>query len=98
MWDYGRHENLVGLEGICASHKPYWLVMEYCAKGNLRDFLRLQRPKENETILEHCVEGTESNYDRILSMVSSQDLVIIYDISVTYYEFMTHMTCEFRST
>ena len=78
MWDYGRHENLVGLEGICASHKPYWLVMEYCAKGNLRDFLRLQRPKENETILEHCVEGTESNYDRILSMVSSRDLIIIY--------------------
>jgi len=86
MWDYGRHENLVGLEGICASHKPYWLVMEYCAKGNLRDFLRLQRPKENETILEHCIEGTESNYDRILSMVDLISMVRQIALGMRYLE------------
>ena len=32
MWGYGTHKNLIGLVGICATHKPYWLVMEYCAQ------------------------------------------------------------------
>lgn len=38
MWSYGRHENLIGLVGICATHKPYWLVMEYCAQERLNKF------------------------------------------------------------
>ena len=24
MWSYGRHENLIGLEGICATHKEWF--------------------------------------------------------------------------
>ena len=45
--------------------------MEYCAKGNLRDFLRSKRPKDGEELRQHCLEGTENDYDRVLSLVSS---------------------------
>ena len=70
MWSYGRHENLIELIGICATHKPYWLIMEFCGKGNLRDYLRSKRPKEGEVLPITCPEGTENDYDRPLCLVS----------------------------
>ena len=73
MWDYGRHENLIGLVGICATHKPYWLVMEYCAKGSLRDYLQLKRI--GGEIQTHCQDGTEADYDRQLSLVSCLGMI-----------------------
>lgn len=67
---YGYHENLINLLGICATHKPYWLVMEYCKNGNLRDYLRDKRPEPNE-VLEHRVPiGYENDFNRPLTLVS----------------------------
>merc|ERR1711935_90181 len=85
MWGYGRHENLIGLVGICATHKPYWLVMEYCAKGALRDLLQNKRPSSG-TIQTHCQEGTESDYDRQLSLVDLISMVRQIAVGMRYLE------------
>ncbi|XP_038173511.1 fibroblast growth factor receptor 3-like isoform X6 [Arvicola amphibius] len=43
----GRHENIINLLGACTQGGPLY-VLEYAAKGNLRDFLRAQRPLSTE--------------------------------------------------
>ncbi|GMT35299.1 hypothetical protein PFISCL1PPCAC_26596, partial [Pristionchus fissidentatus] len=44
----GRHENVLGLVGCCTGAGPLFVVLELCEHGNLRDFLRAHRPKEEK--------------------------------------------------
>ena len=70
MRSYGFHENLVHLVGICATHEPYWLVMEFCSNGNLRDYLIQKRPKDlSVPIPERIPIGYENDYNRALTQV-----------------------------
>uniref|UniRef100_H2Z5L5 receptor protein-tyrosine kinase n=1 Tax=Ciona savignyi TaxID=51511 RepID=H2Z5L5_CIOSA len=41
----GKHKNIVNL-GVCTQNSILWLVTEYAQKGNLRDYLRRNRPSE----------------------------------------------------
>ncbi|XP_052610676.1 fibroblast growth factor receptor 3-like isoform X3 [Peromyscus californicus insignis] len=40
----GKHKNIINLLGACTQGGPLYVLMEYAAKGNLREFLRAQRP------------------------------------------------------
>uniref|UniRef100_F6QQF5 Fibroblast growth factor receptor n=1 Tax=Ciona intestinalis TaxID=7719 RepID=F6QQF5_CIOIN len=42
----GKHKNIVNLLGVCTQNGILWLVTEYAQKGNLRDYLRRNRPSE----------------------------------------------------
>ncbi|XP_065165499.1 fibroblast growth factor receptor homolog 1-like isoform X2 [Atheta coriaria] len=40
----GKHINIINLLGCCTQNGPLYVVVEYAPHGNLRDFLRQQRP------------------------------------------------------
>jgi len=40
----GTHVNIISLIGICTQEGLLWLITEYAEQGNLRDFLRRNRP------------------------------------------------------
>ena len=40
----GKHTNILNLLGCCTQKGPLYVVVEYAPHGNLRDFLRKQRP------------------------------------------------------
>lgn len=40
----GRHKNIINLLGVCTQEGPLYVIVEYAAKGNLREFLRARRP------------------------------------------------------
>lgn len=40
----GRHVNIINLLGCCTQEGPLFVIVEYAPHGNLRDFLRQQRP------------------------------------------------------
>ncbi len=40
----GRHINIINLLGVCTQEGPLYVIVEYAEHGNLRDFLRRQRP------------------------------------------------------
>lgn len=40
----GRHENVLNLLGCCTQNGPLLVIVEYAAHGNLRDFLKRNRP------------------------------------------------------
>ncbi|KAE9419299.1 hypothetical protein Angca_004455, partial [Angiostrongylus cantonensis] len=42
----GRNDNLLRLIGCCTGSGPLYVVLELCKYGNLRDFLRIHRPRE----------------------------------------------------
>lgn len=44
----GEHENVLRLIGCCTGAGPLYVVVELCKHGNLRDFLRAHRPKEEK--------------------------------------------------
>ncbi|KAI1725499.1 protein tyrosine kinase domain-containing protein [Ditylenchus destructor] len=44
----GEHPNILKLIGCCTGLGPLMVVLELCPHGNLRDFLRQHRPKEEE--------------------------------------------------
>ena len=67
---YGFHENLINLIGICATHKPYWLIMEYCKNGNLRDYLIEKRPSAPNSVQERIPYGYENDFNRPLTQVN----------------------------
>ncbi|KAK7795750.1 hypothetical protein U0070_025168 [Myodes glareolus] len=48
MKGIGKHKNIINLLGACTQGGPLFVLMEYAAKGNLRDFLRAQRPLSME--------------------------------------------------
>ncbi|KAH0510829.1 Fibroblast growth factor receptor 3 [Microtus ochrogaster] len=44
----GKHKNIINLLGACTQGGPLYVLMEYAAKGNLRELLRAQRPLSME--------------------------------------------------
>lgn len=40
----GTHINIINLLGCCTQDGPLYVVVEYAAHGNLRDYLRNKRP------------------------------------------------------
>ncbi|KAM7142153.1 fibroblast growth factor receptor 4 isoform 3-T4 [Molossus nigricans] len=40
----GQHKNIINLLGVCTQEGPLYVIVEYAAKGNLREFLRARRP------------------------------------------------------
>uniref|UniRef100_A0A5S6QST0 receptor protein-tyrosine kinase n=1 Tax=Trichuris muris TaxID=70415 RepID=A0A5S6QST0_TRIMR len=47
MKKIGRHINIINLIGCCTQNGPLYVVVEYCANGNLRNFLKSQRPEHD---------------------------------------------------
>ncbi|KHJ44748.1 immunoglobulin domain protein [Trichuris suis] len=45
MKKIGRHINIINLIGCCTQNGPLYVVVEYCANGNLRNFLKSLRPE-----------------------------------------------------
>ncbi|XP_019731770.1 fibroblast growth factor receptor 1-A-like, partial [Hippocampus comes] len=44
----GRHKNIINLIGACTRDGPLYVVVEYAARGNLREHLRAHRPPDSE--------------------------------------------------
>ncbi|XP_061656650.1 fibroblast growth factor receptor 1-A-like isoform X4 [Syngnathoides biaculeatus] len=44
----GRHKNIINLIGACTRDGPLYVVVEYAARGNLRQHLRARRPPDSE--------------------------------------------------
>ncbi|GIY61965.1 fibroblast growth factor receptor 3 [Caerostris extrusa] len=40
----GRHAHIINLLGCCTQNGPFYVIVEYAANGNLRDYLRARRP------------------------------------------------------
>ncbi|MBZ3883225.1 Fibroblast growth factor receptor 3 [Sciurus carolinensis] len=40
----GKHKNIINLLGACTQGGPLYVLVEYAAKGNLREYLRARRP------------------------------------------------------
>ena len=40
----GKHCNIINLLGCCTQNGPLWVIVEYAAHGNLKDFLDKNRP------------------------------------------------------
>ncbi|XP_063335019.1 fibroblast growth factor receptor 1-A-like isoform X3 [Pelmatolapia mariae] len=40
----GKHKNIINLVGACTQDGPLYVVVEYAAQGNLREYLRARRP------------------------------------------------------
>ncbi|XP_053548622.1 fibroblast growth factor receptor 2 isoform X2 [Bombina bombina] len=49
----GKHKNIINLLGACTQEGCLYVIVEYAAKGNLREFLRVRRPIE----MEYSYEG-----------------------------------------
>ena len=46
MKSVGKHENVISLLGCCTKVGPVYAIVEYAKFGNLRNYLRSQRPKD----------------------------------------------------
>ncbi len=46
MKSVGKHENIMNLLGCCTKGGPLYVIIEYAKHGNLRNYLRSQRPKD----------------------------------------------------
>ncbi|RNA40231.1 Vascular endothelial growth factor receptor [Brachionus plicatilis] len=46
MKSVGRHENILSLLGCCTKNGPVYAIVEYAKLGNLKNYLRSQRPTE----------------------------------------------------
>ncbi|XP_077079793.1 fibroblast growth factor receptor 1-A-like isoform X2 [Siphateles boraxobius] len=40
----GKHKNIINLLGACTQDGPLYVLVEFAAKGNLREYLRVRRP------------------------------------------------------
>lgn len=65
----GRHVNIINLLGCCTQGGPLFVVVEYAPHGNLRDFLRQQRPASGG--------ASSSGYERAIGnkALTHKDLV-----------------------
>lgn len=61
----GTHINIINLLGCCTQDGPLYVVVEYAAHGNLRDYLRNNRPSS----------GYERAIGQELDTITQKDLV-----------------------
>ncbi|XP_051020696.1 fibroblast growth factor receptor 3 isoform X3 [Acomys russatus] len=50
----GKHKNIINLLGACTQGGPLYVLVEYAAKGNLREFLRARRPPGMDYSFDTC--------------------------------------------
>ncbi|XP_064221343.1 fibroblast growth factor receptor 3 isoform X5 [Aotus nancymaae] len=50
----GKHKNIINLLGACTQGGPLYVLVEYAAKGNLREFLRARRPPGLDYSFDAC--------------------------------------------
>ncbi|XP_064440205.1 fibroblast growth factor receptor 3 isoform X9 [Mirounga angustirostris] len=50
----GRHKNIINLLGACTQGGPLYVLVEYAAKGNLREYLRARRPPGMDYSFDTC--------------------------------------------
>nr|AAO45659.1 fibroblast growth factor receptor 1 isoform 3 [Danio rerio] len=63
----GKHKNIINLLGACTQDGPLYVIVEFAAKGNLREYLRVRRPPG----MEYCY-----NPDQVpVENMSIKDLV-----------------------
>uniref|UniRef100_A0A914NCS9 Protein kinase domain-containing protein n=1 Tax=Meloidogyne incognita TaxID=6306 RepID=A0A914NCS9_MELIC len=55
----GHHPNILRLIGCCTGLGPLLVILELCVHGNLRDFMRRHRPKEQQKLKEEEEEKEE---------------------------------------
>ncbi|XP_036606684.1 fibroblast growth factor receptor 4 [Trichosurus vulpecula] len=48
----GRHKNIINLLGVCTQEGPLFVIVEFAAKGNLREYLRARRPPSPDYTLD----------------------------------------------
>ncbi|XP_071073683.1 fibroblast growth factor receptor 3 isoform X2 [Dasypus novemcinctus] len=50
----GKHKNILNLLGACTQGGPLYVLVEYAAKGNLREYLRARRPPGMDYSFDTC--------------------------------------------
>ncbi|ESN91806.1 hypothetical protein HELRODRAFT_70474, partial [Helobdella robusta] len=84
----GRHKNVLSLLGCCTQNGPLFVILEYAANGNLRDFLRDKRPKNFR--LQNCVVEVPLDY------LTYKDLVTFALQIAKGMEFLASKMCIHR--
>ncbi|XP_015415644.1 PREDICTED: fibroblast growth factor receptor 2 [Myotis davidii] len=84
----GKHKNIINLLGACTQDGPLYVIVEYAAKGNLREYLRARRPP-----------GMEYSYD--ISHVPEEQMTFKDLVSCTYQlargmEYLASQKCIHR--
>ncbi|XP_072413578.1 fibroblast growth factor receptor 2-like isoform X9 [Chiloscyllium punctatum] len=84
----GKHKNIINLLGACTQDGPLYVIVEFTAKGNLREYLRARRPP-----------GMEYNFD--VNRVSDEQLTFKDLVSCTYQvargmEYLASQKCIHR--
>jgi fibroblast growth factor receptor 2 len=80
MKNVGRHENIISLLGCCTKNGPIYAIVEYAKFGNLRNFLRSQRPKDylfsttiSTTDVDCESDSLSNNIKKLYSSVNKQN-------------------------
>ncbi|KAF6130065.1 fibroblast growth factor receptor 3 [Phyllostomus discolor] len=50
----GKHKNIINLLGACTQGGPLYVLVEFAAKGNLREYLRARRPPGTDYSFDTC--------------------------------------------
>ncbi|XP_032889710.1 fibroblast growth factor receptor 2 isoform X6 [Amblyraja radiata] len=84
----GKHKNIINLLGACTQDGPLYVIVEFTAKGNLREYLRARRPP-----------GMEYTFD--INRVSNEQLTFKDLVSCTYQvargmEYLASQKCIHR--
>ncbi|XP_078420905.1 fibroblast growth factor receptor 2-like isoform X4 [Cetorhinus maximus] len=84
----GKHKNIINLLGACTQDGPLYVIVEFTAKGNLREYLRARRPP-----------GMEYTFD--INRVSDEQLTFKDLVSCTYQvargmEYLASQKCIHR--
>nr|XP_033797116.1 fibroblast growth factor receptor 2 isoform X1 [Geotrypetes seraphini] len=84
----GKHKNIINLLGACTQDGPLYVIVEYAAKGNLREYLRVRRPP-----------GMEYSFD--INRVPEEQLTFKDLVSCTYQlargmEYLASQKCIHR--
>jgi len=87
----GNHINVTSLLGVCSNDNLIWLVIEYAEEGNLRDFLRRNRPYNRIENPEAAQNTTRQFHD-----LTHKDLLSAAHQVANGMEFLVQKKCVHR--